>query len=129
MLPQILEMTFFHNRLLDYIIFVGIVVVGAIIIKIAKATILASRKRWSQKSAATLDDFLINIFERSILPLLYYGLFYLATRSLILHLTLSKAIEVIGIILLTFLGIRFLSALIEHFIKDFWLREAVIEEG
>jgi small-conductance mechanosensitive channel len=124
MLPQIVEMTFFQNRVLDYIIFVAIIVIGFIIIKIAKATVLASVKRWSQKTATTFDDFLIHIFEKSILPLLYYGAFYLGTRSLTLHPTLSKAIDVIGVILLTFLGIRFLSALIEHFIKNFWLREA-----
>ncbi|MFQ5586949.1 MAG: mechanosensitive ion channel family protein, partial [Thermodesulfobacteriota bacterium] len=124
MLPKVVEITFFQNRVLDYIIFVAIIVFGFIVIKIAKATVLASVKRWSQKTATTLDDFLIHTFEKSVLPLLYYGVFYLGTRSLILHPTLSKAIDVIGIILLTFLGIRFLSALIEYTIKHFWLREA-----
>ena len=63
MLPQIVEMTFFQNRVLVYIIFVAIIVVGLIIIKIAKATVLASVKRWSQKTTTTLDDFIIHTFE------------------------------------------------------------------
>ena len=118
-----LEMTFFQNSIREYLLFVGIFVAAIIIIAIAKATVLASLRRWSERTATSIDDFIIRVFEKNLIPLFYYGAFYLSTRSLTLHPTLSRVIDVIGIIILTFFGIRCLTVLLEYFIRYFWLKE------
>jgi small-conductance mechanosensitive channel len=60
--------------------------------------------------------------------LFYFGIFYLAVRSLNLHSTLGKSIDVLGIILLTILAVRFLSAIMEFIIAEYWLKKTKDEK-
>ena len=124
MLQEILSRTFFQNRVVDYFTFLLIILIGIGVVKITKSVVLKSLKIWSKKTATHLDDFLIHIFEKTLIPLLYYGIFYISTRNLTLHSSFSKAIDVVGVALLTILGIRFVSQIVEYAIKNYWLKEA-----
>lgn len=122
MLKEILEITFLQNSVLDYLIFLATLLVGILIVRIIKSVILSRLKAWSKKTATTIDDFLIRIFEKTLLPLVYFGVFYLATRSLTLNPTLAKIIDVLGVILLTIFGIRFLVAIVSYVLEAYWLK-------
>ncbi|MCK4384730.1 MAG: mechanosensitive ion channel [candidate division Zixibacteria bacterium] len=123
MLKDILEMSFFENSVLDYLIFLATLVVGILLVRIIKSIVLSRLKAWAEKTATTIDDFLIHIFEKTLLPLAYFGVFYLATRVLTLNPTLSKIIDVFGVILLTIFGIRFLVAIIKYALQTYWLKK------
>lgn len=123
MLKEILEITFLQNRVLDYLIFLATLVVGILVVRIIKSVVLSRLRAWAEKTATTIDDFLIGIFEKTLLPLAYFGVFYLATRALTLNPTLSKIIDVFGVILLTIFGIRFLVAIIKYALQTYWLKK------
>ena len=123
MLKDILEISFFQNSVLDYLIFLATLLVGILVVRLIKSIILSRLKAWAEKTATTIDDFLIHIFEKTLLPLVYFGVFYLATRSLTLNPTLSKIIDVLGVILLTIFGIRFLVAIIKYALETYWLKK------
>ena len=116
-------MSFFENSVLDYLIFLATLIVGILLVRIIKSIVLSRLKAWAEKTATTIDDFLIGIFEKTLLPLVYFGIFYLATRSLTLNPTLSKIIDVFGVILLTIFGIRFLVAIIKYALETYWLKK------
>jgi small-conductance mechanosensitive channel len=78
---------------------------------------------WAARTQTTIDDFLIHIFEKTLLPVLYFGAFYLATQNLRLSPALTKLINVLGVIVLTVFGIRFITAIIGYTLKAFWLKE------
>jgi len=122
MLKEFFEIYFFENRILDYLIFLATVVGGILIIRVIKSIVLHRFRAWAKKTATTIDDFLIRIFEKALLPLLYFGIFYLATRTLTLNPTLSKIIDVLGVVLLTFISIRFLVAIIRYALEIYWLK-------
>jgi small-conductance mechanosensitive channel len=121
-MKDILQVSFLQNRILDYLIFLSIFVIGILVIRILKSIILNRLRAWSKKTATAIDDFLIHIFEKALLPILYFGAFYLSTRSLTLNLSLSKAIDVLGVVLLTILGIRFSVALINYALESYWTK-------
>ena len=123
MLKDILEMSFFENSVLDYLIFLATLVVGILLVRIIKSIVLSRLKAWAEKTATTIDDFLIGIFEKTLLPLAYFGIFYLSTRTLTLNPTLSKIIDVLGVVLLTIFGIRFLVAIINYALRTYWLKK------
>ncbi|KPL00525.1 MAG: mechanosensitive ion channel protein MscS [candidate division Zixibacteria bacterium SM23_73_3] len=123
MLKEILEVTFLQNSVLDYLIFLLTILVGILIVRIIKALILRRLKAWAEKTATTIDDFLIRIFEKTLLPLVYFGVLYLATRSLTLNPTLTKIIDVLGVILLTIFGIRFVVSIIKYSLETYWLKK------
>src|SRR3989338_210725 len=123
MFQDILQKTFFHNRILDYLICLSTFIIGIVIIRIFKAIVLHRLKEWAKKTAATIDDFLIRIFETTLAPLLYFGIFYLSVKYLTLNQVLSKAIDVLGVVLLTIFGIRFLISIIRYGLETYWIKK------
>ncbi|MBI4243730.1 MAG: mechanosensitive ion channel family protein [Planctomycetes bacterium] len=123
MFQNILQQAFFHNRILDYLICLSTFIIGIIIIRIFKIIVLYRLKVWSKKTATTIDDFLIRIFETTLVPLLYFGIFYLSVKCLTLNQALSKAINVLGVVLFTIFGIRFLIAIIRYGLETYWIKK------
>ncbi|MFH1577500.1 MAG: mechanosensitive ion channel family protein [Candidatus Omnitrophota bacterium] len=123
MLEQILQTQIFENRVLDYLISFFVFLIYILIVYIFKTWILIRLKQWSQKTANTLDDFLVGISERNLLPLLYFGAFYISIRNLKLDSVLSKIIDIFGLTLLTIITIRFLIAVINYGLEAYWLRK------
>jgi len=116
---EILEKTFLQNSVRDYIIF-AVSFLGALIaIQILKSIVLNRLKTWSEKTTTSVDDFLIKIVEKNLLPLLYFGAFYMTAKSLSMTVTIKKAIDVAGIILLTFLTVRLIVTLINYSIDTY----------
>lgn len=121
MLEAFLQQTFFQNRIQDYLLFVAIFLGGLLAVKIVNGVVLRRIKRWAVQTSTTLDDFLIQAFDRNLLPLLYFGAFYLGLRSLTLNPSLSKGADVLGAAVVTFYGIRFLVGMVTHLIRAYWL--------
>jgi small-conductance mechanosensitive channel len=92
MFEDFLQKTFLQNRVLDYIIFISTFIIGILFISILKNIVLHRVKAWADKTATTLDDFLISSFEKKLIPLLYFGVLYLSTKSLSLPPVVSKVI-------------------------------------
>ena len=125
MFQDVLHQTFFHNRILDYLNCLFIFLIGIIIIQIFKIIILNRLKVWTKKISTTLDDFLIQAVKKKLLPLLYFGAFYLSIRGLALSSVLYKSINVLGLILLAIFGARFLLTMIEYILKTYWAKKGM----
>lgn len=120
----LLEQEFFENTILDYLIFLAVIVVGFIAVKVITAVVTKSIHRLAEKTTTMLDDFFIRIIKKSVNPLLYYGVFYIATRNITLPAAIGKAIYVLGVILLTVMAIRFLTGVVAYMVENYWLKEA-----
>ncbi len=125
MFQDVLYQIVFHNRVLDYLICFFTFLVGAIIIQIFKSILLNRLKAWTEKTSTTLDDFLIQAVKKQLFPLLYFGAFYLSIRGLVLSSVLYKSINILGLILLTIFGARFLLTMIEYSLKAYWVKKGM----
>lgn len=125
-----LQQTFYQNTVLDYLIALSVFLLGVFIVKIFRRAIIGRLKTRAEKSTLALDDFLVGNLEKASIPVLYFGAFYLGTRTLILGETLGRAVNVMGAVFLTFFGLRFLVAVIDYALKDYLLKreENVTEE-
>ncbi len=122
MFQGILQQTFFHNRILDYIICLSIFLIGIIIIKIFKGTLLNRLQAWASKTTTIIDDFLVDTVKNKLPPLLYFGVFYLSVQGLTLGSTLDKVIKIFGSILLTIIGVSFVLAIIIYSLEIYWVK-------
>ncbi|MBK9096612.1 MAG: mechanosensitive ion channel [bacterium] len=127
-MQEFLNQTFWGNTFQAYIIAIGIFVAGIILIKILKKIVLYRLKKWAEKTETTLDDLLIKTIEKSLIPLLYYGVFYSAITSLTLSEHASQIIEVASLFVLTFFIVRFISSTIMFMISYFIKRQERGEE-
>jgi len=122
-----LEQYFWGNRVLDYLTFLAIFVVGLVVVQIFKTIILNRLKVWSEKTKTTIDDFVVKIFENNLVPLAYFGVFYSALGYLTLIPTVRRAVNVLGVVALTVFAIRLIIELMDYVLLTIWLGKE--EEG
>jgi small-conductance mechanosensitive channel len=123
MFQDILQRTFFENRVLDYLIFLSILIGGTVAIQIIRRIVLNRLMAWAKKPTTPVDELLIEIVKKTVLPILYLGVLYFSIRSLTLAPRLTKVVDVLSMILLTIFGIRFLAALIRYSLETYWLKK------
>lgn len=119
---EFLTRSFMGNRIIDYLICLGILIISVGIIRLFKRIVVKKLKVWAEKTATTLDDFLIGLMEKIFLPLLYFGAFYLSLTTLNLPAFLKKFINIIGLALLTVLVTYLLTTLLNYLLKAYWVR-------
>jgi small-conductance mechanosensitive channel len=114
MLQTIMDQVFLQNSVEKYLIALVIFVITILAVRLFKSVILSRLKSWAQNSTSKMDIYLLHSLEKTLLPALYFGSFDLAIRSLTLNSMLSRAIDIVGIIVLTISGIRFIVAMVDY---------------
>jgi small-conductance mechanosensitive channel len=77
-------------------------------------------RRWADETATKIDDLVIRIIEKKLLPVLYLGVFYLGIQPITFHPTVLKFINAFVIIFLTIFAVRFLLTVIIYALQYFW---------
>jgi len=123
------QKVYFSNTLGDYaaafLIFLAILIFVIAFEKI----IVKMLKRLAEKTKTQRDDFILDISEKALLPVLYVSSFYPALHYLALNPKLEKLINALWIAILTVQVIRFSIILISHFLKEYWFRREAQEKG
>lgn len=122
-IETVLEYKIFNNFISEYLLALLIFLLGILVINLGvKGLVLKRLKKWINDSKIGFNNRLLKIFQKSIIPLLYLGLAYISIRNLDLHPILNQAIDVLGLILATFIGIRFIGNVIEYLLATYWLK-------
>jgi small-conductance mechanosensitive channel len=122
-LQDFLQQTYFNNRIFDYVLCLLIFLIGVMTIRIFERVILTRLKKWADDTATKVDDLVIRIVEKKLLPILYFGIFYLSIQHLSIYPTLLKVINACGLVLLTIFTVRFLLTVIIYILENFWERK------
>ncbi len=122
MLDGFLRQTFFHNTVLDYLISTGVFILGLIIIWFLKHFYLQRMKMWAEKSKTSIDDFIVNTIEKRLLPLSYFGIFYICMHGLKLKPLFSKGLNIIGLLFTIVIGVKFVLSVFEYSVEKYLLR-------
>ena len=115
-----LDIEFWNNTVLDYLIFLGSLAVTLIIILIFKRIVIRWLKKWSQKTPTSLDDMLLKAFKRYLLPLLYIGALYLNTKWLKLSKGVSDIVGVIALAAVMIFGAVVISSIIIYLFNKYF---------
>lgn len=110
MLRDFLTLECYGNSVQSYLVFLGMLAAGILVVAALKKIVLRRVHRWAETTESRVDDLVVDIIRKMVVPLAYYGVFVLATEHLALNPSLAKAIDVAGIFLLTLLVSQFLIA-------------------
>ena len=127
-MQEILNQSFYSNTVYDYIVAVGIFIVGIIILKIFKRIILSRLKKWSEKTVTTIDDFLVKEIEKAVVPVLYILILYISIKSLTFPTQIITIIDKVFIVLATFFFIRVITSTIKYSLNSYIKRKTPEEE-
>ncbi|OQX78857.1 MAG: mechanosensitive ion channel protein MscS [Candidatus Omnitrophica bacterium 4484_70.1] len=122
MLLKFLEIEFLGNRVSLYIGCALSFLLGVIALKIFRRTFLKWLKRWAEKTSTTIDDFLVEVIQKILIPLAYFGVFYLSINILTLPPLLKKIIDILGIAVLTLFTAHLVNQLTVYAFRTYWRR-------
>ncbi|MFH1855723.1 MAG: mechanosensitive ion channel family protein [Candidatus Omnitrophota bacterium] len=107
MFIKIMEQTFLDNSLLSYVMALLVFLLGLIFIKVFAGIVVKKAKKWAQKTATTVDDFLVEVIEKVLIPLSSLGIFYVSINMLTFNDFLGRIIQVLSLAILTVFAVRF----------------------
>lgn len=81
MLSTFLKTCFLNNYISAYLFSVSVFIIGILVVRVFGSIILSRIKKWAKKTKTTLDDLVIHVIERSLIPLIYFGIFYLSIQN------------------------------------------------
>lgn len=123
MITEILNRTFYNNRLLDYLIALGVILASIIGIKIFNRVCVKTADGYARKSATHIDDFIVLLFVKNVLPLLYFTVLYVALQVLELPAQADRSLRVIGVGFVTFTVIRVTVTVINFLFKNVLIKK------
>lgn len=121
-LKEFLNQTFLGNSYYDYLVALAILVFGMTIVTLFKKIILSRLIKWTEKTKTNLDDMLLKAVDKSILPLIFFAVFYLAVKSLTLSDTLNSIINIVTSALITFFVVRMIISTLNFSLKSYLRR-------
>jgi len=108
----------FGNTVLAYLTSLLILALGITLVLVIQFIIFGRLKRLAEKTRPEVDDFIVDLGRKNLVPLLYFGVFYLAARFLNMGAFLDNIIRIAAVILLSIFTIRVVSSLARFFITN-----------
>src|SRR5687768_4886391 len=109
---EILEKTYLKNTVQDYLIALGIIVFGLLLISFFKRTVLEKVRKLTKKTNTHLDDFVIDSINRFGVPALRFGIIYVGISYLTFSARVQYVVQIATTLVITFLVIRLVSSTI-----------------
>src|SRR5687767_8539104 len=113
------EKIFLGNTIRDWVIAISIIIGSILIIRLIKKIVVTQLKRWSQRTNATIDDFLVFSIERSVLPFFYILMIYLGLSYLSFGEKTQNILRIAILVAGTFFTIRLITSILTYLVENF----------
>lgn len=111
--------SFWGNTLRDWTITLAIILGGFLLLRLIRLIILKRLQAWSSSTSTGFDDFLIRLFKRSAMPLLYLGVINAGIGYLSLSARATQIIHTATLVVIVFFVIRMISDLLGYAFQRF----------
>lgn len=125
---DVLQQDFLGNSVQSWIIALLMFLGGLLVIRLFRKVILSALKKWAAGTEGEYDDFIVAETSRSLIPLLYFGVFYAALHYLVLTPATLKVINVLSLLYLTFFVVRLIIAVLRFVLMQYLGRQENGEE-
>lgn len=115
---EFLERTYFNNTVKDYIIALGIILVGMLVIRVFRNIFLTRLKRLAERTETKYDDLVVKTIERFGMPAINLLVVYWGIHSLALSPKVTRALEVATSAVIAFFIIRLISTTIQYLLEE-----------
>ncbi|MBZ0246305.1 MAG: mechanosensitive ion channel family protein [Cyclobacteriaceae bacterium] len=125
---EFLNTEYYGNSIQSYLISVGMILGGMLIIRLFRKSILIRLKKWASTTETNFDDYVVSAVERFILPMLNVGVMYLAVKYLNLGEEGSKVLRNAFVVAFTFYAIRLGTSSLKILLESYAKRQEGGEE-
>jgi len=122
MLDEYLTQELWNNTTKDYLMAMGFIIVGILIVRVFKKTLLKKIKKLTEKTTTNFDDYLVEAIEKFVIPAIYISIVFTGIKTL----TISDGFRGIIInahkVILAYYTFRLVSRVLTLLLKT-WVRE------
>lgn len=122
-MQEILSMELWGNSVKNYLIALGVIIGLILFIKLIRNRVVFYLKKWAEKSENTLDDFLVSLIEKNILPIFNLGAIYAGFHYLKLSDKVSRIMTVIYALFITWFLVRLILRFIRRGLESYAERQ------
>ncbi len=119
-----LEYEFLSNSIMDYVTTFIVLIVGIGVIVIIKIFVMKKMERKARDTRNKFNAFMFSLLKKTLIPALFFGVFYLSIQHLVVNESFLKIVKIIGITIFTFLTISFVVSIINYIFLNYWLSNA-----
>ncbi len=127
-MENFLQQEYFDNTVRDYLIAIGIIVIGITLLRLFRRTILKKLTIWAEKTETKADDLIVKGVERFGLPIMNIIVMYTGTQYLELSAKAHRVIIVAVSVSLAFFLIRLVSSTLQLMLESYIKRQEGGEE-
>jgi small-conductance mechanosensitive channel len=109
-MEDLLSRSYFDNTVKEYFIAAGAVLLGMVILRLFRKTILRALQRWSKRTETSIDDFVVGAVEKFGMPVLNFIIIYLGINYLTLSEKAQTYIHSAFVIIVIYYVIRLVSS-------------------
>ncbi len=125
---EILSKVYYNNTVQDYLIALGIILGGFLIIVFFKKSILSRLKKWSTRTETKIDNFAVNALEKFGLPAFNFVILYVGINYLALSEKAEQIIRIAVAVIVTYFILRLISSTALHGLHAYVGRQEQGEE-
>ncbi|HEX6848172.1 MAG TPA: mechanosensitive ion channel family protein, partial [Chitinophagaceae bacterium] len=96
-----------------------IILISLVALRLIKKIAIVRLQKLSQKTNTTIDDFLMLLIERSVLPFFYILSIYVGISYLALESRIQNILKIVLLVAGTFFAIRLVTSAISYFVNTF----------
>jgi small-conductance mechanosensitive channel len=127
-MQEILNYSIFGNSVFDYLSSLGLFLGGMVIVYIFKRYVISRLQKWADSTVTLIDDLLVKAINKSLVPVIYIGVFYTALHTLVLSPDFKHALRIAAIVLVTVLVVRAIIAA-ANFALGSYLKNSADSDG
>lgn len=128
-MQEIFDHSIFGNTILGYLTSLAIFIAGLAVVHVFKRHLFGRLKTWAASTATSSDDVLVDAIGHFLVPILYFGAFYIALHTLVLSAEFKSGLRIAVIIFLTVLVVRAVTSAINLGLRSYLKKTDNLERG
>lgn len=121
-MEDFLKREYYGNNVEHYLITLGIILGGLLLLRLFRKSILSKLKKWASGTETKLDDYLISGIQKFGLPILNFVVIYFGLHYLVLPEKVEKLIQNALVVIFAYYAVRMISSFarlsLESFIRS-----------
>lgn len=116
------EIIFLGNPVKDWAIALGIILLALLVSRILQKIVLKRIQQLASKTTTSLDDFVIGLLQRSVMPFLYILSFYFGLQYLVFPLSFQGILHTSMLAIAVFFTIKIIVSIFSYLFQQFTTR-------
>lgn len=117
------------NTIIDYLSALGFFIGGTAVVYIFKKYVINRLKKLAESTGTSVDDFALAAIDQSLIPVIHFGVFYLALHTLNLSGKFQNGLGSVAIIVITVFAVRALISAINFGLQSHLSKSVDIASG